>query len=428
MADQQRALDAEPVEQRRQDVERLLVHEARRVAWRAARPTGRSRSASRRARGRRAAPRPCPGKSRHSATEPRPSCRNTSVGRARSPGIMRYSMLAAVDGGEGHGRRSGCMARTRRCSMRDRESEGKAPRELLDSAPCRHCLRGDAAVAGGGNAAKRGPGACRAADGGAGGGLSGFPQPSRRQRHRLEGRHAHGLRRRPGRQGLRDAAGIARSGGHVLRALSARAHRHAAGRQHRSRAVCAISRCSPRCTATAPRARWRAIWSTSSGCRRKGGQKLKATRINGVAERLQAVSDELDKLPAEIRRSTWCPRPEPTIAAWSPAPTASPRTATASPSISPRRMPTTGIGPSPAPDGRYRLQEPHPLGDRRGVREARLRLGRQVVPLRHHAFRVPAGDHRGSEEIDRFRRLAVVGASASCGSVLLRPQRAPTSS
>jgi hypothetical protein len=34
----------------------------------------------------------------------------------------------------------------------------------------------------------------------------------------------------------------------------------------------------------------------------KGGQKLKATRINGVAARLQAVSDELDRLPAEFTK------------------------------------------------------------------------------------------------------------------------------
>jgi D-alanyl-D-alanine carboxypeptidase len=34
----------------------------------------------------------------------------------------------------------------------------------------------------------------------------------------------------------------------------------------------------------------------------KGGQKLKATRINGVAARLQAVSDELDRLPAEFSK------------------------------------------------------------------------------------------------------------------------------
>lgn len=34
--------------------------------------------------------------------------------------------------------------------------------------------------------------------------------------------------------------------------------------------------------------------------RSRGGQKLKATRINGVAAKLQAVSDELDKLPARF--------------------------------------------------------------------------------------------------------------------------------
>lgn len=34
----------------------------------------------------------------------------------------------------------------------------------------------------------------------------------------------------------------------------------------------------------------------------KSGQRLKATRINGVAAKLQAVSDELDRLPDEITR------------------------------------------------------------------------------------------------------------------------------
>ena len=38
------------------------------------------------------------------------------------------------------------------------------------------------------------------------------------------------------------------------------------------------------------------------------------------------------------------------------------------------------------------LQERDPVGDRAGVRSARLRVGRQVVSLRHHAFRVPARD------------------------------------
>ena len=35
---------------------------------------------------------------------------------------------------------------------------------------------------------------------------------------------------------------------------------------------------------------------------KKVGQRLKATRINGVAQRLQAVSDELDKLPADMTK------------------------------------------------------------------------------------------------------------------------------
>jgi hypothetical protein len=39
------------------------------------------------------------------------------------------------------------------------------------------------------------------------------------------------------------------------------------------------------------------IWLPS-----RSGQRLKATRVNGVAERLQAVSNELDKLPADFTK------------------------------------------------------------------------------------------------------------------------------
>ena len=38
----------------------------------------------------------------------------------------------------------------------------------------------------------------------------------------------------------------------------------------------------------------------------------------------------------------------------------------------------------------HRLQERDPMGDRARIRDAWLHLGRQVVSLRHHAFRVPA--------------------------------------
>ena len=66
-------------------------------------------------------------------------------------------------------------------------------------------------------------------------------------------------------------------------------------------AACAIQPFFARCTATAARARWRDTWSTWCGCR-EAGQRLKVTRINGVAARLQAVSDELDQLPAEMTK------------------------------------------------------------------------------------------------------------------------------
>jgi hypothetical protein len=101
-----------------------------------------------------------------------------------------------------------------------------------------------------------------------------------------------------GRQGLRDPR-RAGPGGHVLCGLPA-GHTSATP-AFNSDPGRVISRCSPRCMATAARARARhlvdVVWLPS-----KGGQKLKASRINGVAERLQAVSDELDKLPADMTK------------------------------------------------------------------------------------------------------------------------------
>ena len=121
----------------------------------------------------------------------------------------------------------------------------------------------------------------------------------------------------------------------------------------------------------------------------KGAQRLRVTKVNGVAQRLEAVSRELDQLPARFdvfltpSAGTYNCR---TIAG-TPA---SPRTATASPSTSRRRGLTTGA--MRARQGRrLRLSQRDPARDRAHLREARLHLGREVVPLRHHALRVPAG-------------------------------------
>ena len=121
-------------------------------------------------------------------------------------------------------------------------------------------------------------------------------------------------------------------------------------------------------------------------------QKLKTTRVNGVAEKLQAVSDELDALPDgfdEVSRR----RRRARIAAASIAGTERVARARLRHRHRHRHRAQPLLALEQARSRRaLRLHEPHPLGDRRDLREARLHLGRQVVPLRHHAFRVPAGD------------------------------------
>ena len=68
--------------------------------------------------------------------------------------------------------------------------------------------------------------------------------------------------------------------------------------------------------------------------RKKGAQRLPFSKINGAAQALQAVSDELDALPARVSMCTSSLRPAPTIAAPSRERSGSPHTGTASPSTS----------------------------------------------------------------------------------------------
>ena len=295
-------LDAELVEQGGQDVERLLVHEAGRARGRRARPTARSRSASRSARGAPSRPASLSGKSRHSATEPRPSCRNTSVGRARSPGIMRYSIWRPVTVAKGmrlsywcapwdrarrpcsmahgipahedpatatgfpgehgerregtRGSREGCHGRVcfapRLCSL----SDGRA-RELTgdaqDAREARTRRLMDALVAA----------------------YPDFLAGARGQRPRVEGRHAHALRRRHGRQAVRRRCSTRRT----WRTCSTPPIRRAAAAcRQRSTAIpaaCASSRCFDKmygdCTkGEVARHLVDVVWLPS-----KGGQTLK---------------------------------------------------------------------------------------------------------------------------------------------------------
>ena len=125
------------------------------------------------------------------------------------------------------------------------------------------------------------------------------------------------------------------------------------------------------------------------------GGIVMATTVNGVADKLAAVARELEKLPADLTRfmvpsagtyncraiakthrlsraCLWCgdrsQRPQ-----W--------RLLAVAAAIKPKN-----------------LEEPYPAGDRRSVRASRLHLGRQVVSLRHHAFRISPGVDRARQE------------------------------
>ena len=104
-----------------------------------------------------------------------------------------------------------------------------------------------------------------------------------------------------------------------------------------------------------------------------GGKKLKITSVNGVDQKLKAVSDELDKLPDSF------------VKYLTPSGgTYNCRDRRHRPAERPRRRHRhrhqrrlVGLLAEP-PAGRRQisLQEPHPVGDRRDFREARLHLGR----------------------------------------------------
>src|SRR5258708_36069749 len=74
------------------------------------------------------------------------------------------------------------------------------------------------------------------------------------------------------------------------------------------------------------------------------------------------------------------------------------------------------------------LQERDSLGDRPYFRESWLHLGRQVVSLRHHAFRISARDDRPGElnsqmapSCGRTPELCLIGAHPKRGSLELCP-------
>ncbi len=113
------------------------------------------------------------------------------------------------------------------------------------------------------------------------------------------------------------------------------------------------------------------------------------TKVNGVDEKLAAVSAELDLLPASsmlisIPAAGYLQLPRhrrhdrPSAHGYGIAIDIATRHA------------DYWRWSRPARGRQLCLQEPDSDGDRAHLREARLHLGRQVVPLRHHALRVPA--------------------------------------
>ena len=136
---------------------------------------------------------------------------------------------------------------------------------------------------------------------------------------------------------------------------------------------------------------------------RKGRQVLKVTRVNGVAERLAAVSRALDALPARFdgylmpAAGTYNCRPiagtdRGSAHGWGIA------IDIALPKADYWRWTKPGAG------RRARLAQSHSHGDRGDLRGARLHLGRALVALRHHALRVPAGAAAAADRRSMRRR------------------------
>ena len=142
---------------------------------------------------------------------------------------------------------------------------------------------------------------------------------------------------------------------------------------------------------------------------RSWGRSIRITSVNGVAERLAAVSEELDALPDAVKRYAYPPAGtyncrkvadtgEPSMHAWG-----------AAIDISAARADYWLWHGSRRDRGGAR--QPHTARDRRDLRAARLHLGRQVVALRHDALRISA-------RVARRRSPARIGLVSACCSTL----------
>ena len=138
---------------------------------------------------------------------------------------------------------------------------------------------------------------------------------------------------------------------------------------------------------------------------KKWGKPLKVTRVNGVDQKLAAVSRELDELPARFDAFLFPSAGTYVCRVIAGTDRVSAHGHGIAIDIATKQSDywrwAKGKG-----DGRHCLPQPHPHGDREHIREARLHLGRQVVPLRHHALRIPAGDCWGVTVGARLTLLA----------------------
>jgi hypothetical protein len=113
----------------------------------------------------------------------------------------------------------------------------------------------------------------------------------------------------------------------------------------------------------------------------RGRTTLKVTRVNGVAEKLRAVSAELELLPPSFDRYLMpgYRRNRKAFDTWI-------RDCDRSGTEARALLALVATGRNWC----LFLAERHPRGDRPGVRKARIHLGRALVSLRHHALRIPA--------------------------------------
>ena len=145
---------------------------------------------------------------------------------------------------------------------------------------------------------------------------------------------------------------------------------------------------SARCTAIAAKDRSRPHLVAIRWLPKTWGKKILVTGVNGIAGRLAAVSAR-DRCPARRhqarglsdRRRIVMPRGGRTPA--SRACTATPRRSISISAFSDYWLWHKKAASDP-------LSQSHAAADRRDFRTARLHLGRQVVPLRYDALRVPA--------------------------------------